>query len=161
KAIGVEVTTEGALVQEVVSGSAAEEAGIQVGDIIVSIDGNRVKGATDLRNTIGLKRSGDAVRVDVIREGKGRQTRATLSELGAAAQVDGSEVHPGLAGASFGNHESSEQFPGPGVLVEQVAPGSPAAQAGLSPNDIIVSVNRVRVRNTRELQQVADQQNLL
>jgi S1-C subfamily serine protease len=45
--------------------------------------------------------------------------------------------------------------------VGQVEPNSPAAQAGLRPNDIIVSVNRVRVRNVRELQQVANQQALL
>src|SRR5690606_6070064 len=77
KAIGVEATSEGALVQEVVSGSAAEKAGIEVGDVIVAIDGSRVKGASDLRNTIGLKRSGEAVRVDVIRDGKRRQFKAT------------------------------------------------------------------------------------
>jgi Do/DeqQ family serine protease len=161
KAFGVEGQTEGALVQEVVSGSAAEKAGIEVGDIIVGIDGSRVKSASDLRTTIGLKRSGDKVKVDVLREGKRRQFTATLSEVNSTARADGGSVHPGLAGAVLVNHDSDEAFAGPGVTVQTVDPQSPAGRAGLRANDIIVSVNRVRVRNIRELQQVANRQSLL
>ena len=162
KAFGIEGTAEGALVQEVVDGSAAETAGIMVGDVIVSVDGQRIKSASDLRNTIGLKRSGDSVRLDVIREGKRRQFTTVLSEVSGSAQLDGSDVHPGLAGAQLGNHEGKgEDFTGPGVRIEAVEPNSPAALAGIRPNDIIVSVNRKRVRNVRELQQAASQQSLL
>ncbi len=162
KAYGVEGTAEGALVQEVADGSAAEKAGIEVGDVIVSVDGQRIKSASDLRNTVGLKRSGDTVRVEVIREGKRRKFTALLSELSIAAKIGGEEIHPGLAGAELGNHEGkADQFAGPGVLIESIEPESPAALAGLLANDIIVSVNRIRVRNVRELQQAAGQQTLL
>lgn len=162
KAFGIEGTAEGALVQEVVDGSAAETAGIMVGDVIVSVDGQRIKSASDLRNTIGLKRSGDSVRVEVVREGKRRQFTTVLSEVSGSAQLDGSDVHPGLAGAQLGNHEGKgEDFTGPGVRINAVEPDSPAALAGIRPNDIIVSVNRKRVRNVRELQQAASQQSLL
>jgi Do/DeqQ family serine protease len=162
EAFGTAATTEGALVQEVVGESSAERAGIEVGDVIVAVDGQRIKSAADLRNTIGLKRSGEKVRVDVIREGKRRQIVATLSEVDRAASAEGQDFHPGLGGARFGNHESRDAgFSGPAVIVEAVEAGSPAAQAGLRPNDIIVSVNRVRVRNTRELQQIVKQQSLL
>ena len=162
KAFGIEGTAEGALVQEVADGSAAEKAGIEVGDVILSVDGQRIKSASDLRNTVGLKRSGDSVRVEVLRDGKRRQITALLSEVATTAQVDGEDLHPGLAGAELGNHEGkADQFAGPGVLIESVEPESPAAQAGLMANDIIVSVNRIRVRNVRELQQAAGQQSLL
>ncbi|MBM4220905.1 MAG: Do family serine endopeptidase [Gammaproteobacteria bacterium] len=162
KAFGIEGTAEGALVQEVVDGSAAETAGIMVGDVIVSVDGQRIKSASDLRNTIGLKRSGDSVRVDVVREGKRRQFITVLSEVSGSAQMDGSEVHPGLAGAQLGNHEGKgEDFTGPGVRIDAVGAQQPPALAGIRPNDIIVSVNRKRVRNVRELQQAASQQSLL
>src|SRR5690606_22332407 len=113
KAFGIEGTDEGALVQEVVGGSAAEKAGIEVGDVIVSVDGQRVKSAADLRNNIGLKRSGEDVKVDVIRDGKRRQFKATLSEVAISSQVKGDDVHPGLAGAQLANHESSDTFAGP------------------------------------------------
>ncbi len=162
KAFGIEGTAEGALVQEVADGSAAEKAGIEVGDVILSVDGQRIKSASDLRNTVGLKRSGESVSVEVLRDGKRRQITALLSEVATAAQVDGEDIHPGLAGAQLGNHEGkANQFAGPGVLIESVEPESPAAQTGLLANDIIVSVNRIRVRNVRELQQAAGQQSLL
>ena len=162
KAFGIEGTAEGALVQEIVDGSAAEKAGIMVGDVIVSVDGQRIKSASDLRNTIGLKRSGESVRVDVIREGKRRQFVTVLSEVSGSAQLDGGDVHPGLAGTQLGNHEGTgEDFSGPGVSIDAVEPNSPAALAGIRPNDIIVSVNRKRVRNVRELQQAASQQSIL
>jgi Do/DeqQ family serine protease len=162
KAYGVEGTAEGALVQEVVDGSAAEKAGIEVGDVIVSVDGQRIKTASDLRNTVGLKRSGDSVRVEVLRDGKRRQFTAMLSEVSSTARISGQDIHPGLAGAELANHEGkADQFAGPGVSIESVEPESPAALAGILANDIIVSVNRIRVRNVRELQQAAGQQNLL
>ena len=162
KAFGVETTAEGALVQEVADGSAAEKAGIAVGDVIVSVDGQHIKGASDLRNAIGLKRSGESVRVDIIRDGKRRQLSAMLSEVSSTARIGGEDIHPGLAGAELANHEGkADQFAGPGVRIESVESGSPAAQAGLLANDIIVSVNRLRVRNVHELQQAAGQQSLL
>jgi Do/DeqQ family serine protease len=162
KAYAVEGTSEGALVQEVVDGSAAEKAGIEVGDVIVSVDGQRIKAASDLRNAVGLKRSGETVRVDVVRDGKRRQFTAVLSEVSSSARVSGDDIHPGLAGAELANHEGKgDQFAGPGVRIESVEPDSPAALAGILANDIIVSVNRIRVRNVRELQQAAGQQNLL
>jgi serine protease DegQ len=162
KAYGMEGTAEGALVQEVVKDSAAEKAGIEVGDVIVAVDGQPISSASDLRNTVGLKRSGDSVRVEVVRDGERRKFTAMLSELSVAAKISGEEIHPGLAGAQLGNHEGkSDQFAGPGVVIESVEPDSPAAQAGLLANDIIVSVNRIRVRSVRELQQAAGQQSLL
>ena len=127
-AFGVDATAEGALVQEVADGSAAEKAGIEVGDVIVSVDGQRIKGASDLRNAIGLKRSGDSVRVDIIRDGKRRQLSAMLSEVSSTARIGGEDIHPGLAGAELANHEGkADQFAGPGVRIESVEPDSPAA----------------------------------
>jgi Do/DeqQ family serine protease len=162
KAFGLDGnSTDGALVQEISAGSAAERAGIEVGDVIVAVDGQRVKNASDLRNAIGLKRSGAGVKIDVVRDGKRRQLTATLKEAAASTEADGEKVHPGLAGAQLGNHESNTTFASPGVSVGAVEPGSPAFQAGLRSGDIIVSVNRVRTRNVQELRQVASQQNLL
>jgi len=164
KAYGVDAR-EGALVQEIVSGSAAEKAGVLVGDVIVAVDGKTVRNAAELRTTIGVKRSGDSVKLDVLRDGKRRTLTTKLDEREAAAeeeQVGAAEVHPGLEGASLANYDGSGgNFNGPAVQVAAVEPQSPAAARGLRANDLIVAVNRVRVRSVQELQQVAGQQSLL
>jgi serine protease Do/serine protease DegQ len=162
EAYGLDDDVEGALVQEVVPESAAETAGIQVGDVITAIDGEAVNGASDLRTTIGLRRSGEAIRIDLIRDGKKRSLSATLTELASSAQVAAEEIHPSLAGAEFSNYDGRTlDFNAPGVLVESVVPGSPAAQRGLRANDIIVTINRKRVNTVDDLSDVADGQGLL
>ena len=162
-ALGIEATTEGALVQEVVAGSAAEKAGIEVGDIIVGVDGIDIKSATELRNNIGLKRSGDSVRVDLFRNGKRRTVSAQLDQASTAAAettgpVPAEEIHPALAGATLVDAGNGN---GGGVRVEAVAQQSPAAFNGLRPNDVIVQVNRARVRSVAELRSAAEDQNVL
>jgi serine protease Do/serine protease DegQ len=162
EALGLDDEIQGALVQEVVSDSAAETAGIEVGDVIVAVDGDEITSASDLRTTVGLRRSGETVRIEVLREGKRRRMSATLTELSSMQQVAAGEIHPGLSGAELTNYEGQEgKFEGRGILIEAVEAGSPAALRGLRPNDIIATVNRVRVRSVRELREVAEDQSLL
>jgi len=161
EAFGVE-DAEGALVQEVVSGSAAEEAGIKVGDVIVAVDSKPVSSASDLRTTIGLRRTGETVRIEVIREGKNRTLNATLTELTSSQQMAAVDIHPNLAGAELGDYDGTgQEFTDRGVLVTSVEPGSPAFLRGLRANDIIISVNRNRVRTLNDLAEAAEGQSLL
>ena len=162
EAFGIDDSIEGALVQEIVSDSAAEEAGIEVGDVIIEIDKKPVTSAADLRTTIGLRRSGESLQITVIRDGKKRSLSATLTELSVTQPVAADDIHPNLAGAEFSNYDGQElDFSDEGVLVDTVQPGSPAAQRGLRANDIIVTVNRNRVRTVNELSELAEGQNLL
>jgi serine protease Do/serine protease DegQ len=161
KAYGVDAL-EGALVQEVTSGSSAEKAGIKVGDVIVAVDAEAITSAADLRTTIGIRRSGDTVKIDVLREGKRRTVTAKLDEREAAEQLSAGDIHPALAGADLANYDGADgSFDGPAVLVSAVEPESPAAARGLRTNDIIVAVNRIRVRSVKELQEIASQQSVL
>jgi Do/DeqQ family serine protease len=155
--------TKGALVSQVMADSAAEKAGVKTGDIIRSVDGKAVNNANELRNTIGLKRSGDTVELEVIRDGRKRKIKARLGEQETPVQVAADEIHQGLQGAELETLDaSSPRFEGEtGVLVTNVAPGSPAAQRGLRPGDVITGVNRQRVTNLGELQQHAQGQSLL
>ncbi|GAB4299597.1 MAG: Do family serine endopeptidase [Methylophaga sp.] len=148
-AFGIDVQ-EGAVVTHVVSGSAAEEAGLQVGDVITAVDGTRLANADSLRNTIGLMVVGQKVKLTIIRDGaektltaKVKQTRQTVSN---------GTVHPKLSGATFGDIEEGSPYFGQveGVMVYSVKRGSPAWNAGLRSEDIITSVNRQPVRSLQD-----------
>ncbi len=161
KAIGVEAT-QGALVQEIVPGSAAEKAGVEVGDVIVSVNGVTITDAADLRTTIGLKRSGETVKLILIRDGDRETVTAMLDELDMNPVMAAGELHPGLAGAQFSTyHGDAENYSGSGVMVDNVDAGSPAALSGLRTSDIITSLNRQQVSSVTELREIAEDQNLL
>ena len=149
--------TNGALVSEVVQGSPADKAGLKPGDVITSINGQNVKSSTELQNAIGLLRVGDRVDVGFIRDGKPRRVSASIAEtpaVGAARSGDESDetpdIHRGLVGAQLADAPNAG-----GVLVRAVESGSPAAQAGLRPNDVIINANRTQVGNLRHLREAA------
>ncbi len=152
----------GALVEEVFPDSAAEQAGIEVGDVIVAIDDEKVSGAGELRTTIGLKRSGDKVRVTVMRNNVKRTFTAKLGDMNIEPELVAGEIHSGLAGAEFATYDGSSQpYQGKGVLITAVAPGSPAEFRGLQPNDIITNINQQQVTSVSELRKLASDQSLL
>ena len=154
---------KGALVSQVMPGSAAEQAGVEAGDIIRKVDGEAVDDANELRNAIGLKRSGDTVTLEIIRDGRERTLRAKLGEQAVSEQLAAEDLHPGLQGAELETlDEDSPDYEGQaGVLVTNVMPGSPAAQRGLRPGDLITGVNRQKVDSLADLQQYADSGSLL
>ncbi|HEX2139578.1 MAG TPA: DegQ family serine endoprotease [Woeseiaceae bacterium] len=155
EALGAEVDY-GALVSNVQPSSAAEKAGLQVDDIIVEVDDERIDDSRDLANAIGLKGPGDEVRIEYLRNGERRTTTAELGEL-TLTQSSGSDIHAGLTGALFATMSEGDG----GVEVTDVEPRSPAAQRGLRPGDLIIAVNRVRVRNVEDLQEVATRSDIL
>ncbi len=75
---------QGALVSQVVEGSAADKAGIKTGDVITTVNGQTVKSNTDLRIAISQLRVGQNVDVGIIRDGKPRKVIAVISDSGAA-----------------------------------------------------------------------------
>jgi Do/DeqQ family serine protease len=147
----------GAMVTRVFPESAAENAGLEVGDIIISVNDKEIASAAELRNTIGLLRSGDNVGIRYIRDNK---TRSTTAELGSADDqlLSGADIHPGLAGASFAPASAASDS---GVEVTSVEEGSPAAQRGLRAGDVITAVNRVLVRNLGDLSAIAEGNRIL
>ena len=84
----------GALITGVQADSAAEDAGLQVGDIIVEVNDKKVDGARELQNRIGLLRSGDEINIRYLRENKMLSTRAELGQA-QSQTILGQEIHPG------------------------------------------------------------------
>ncbi len=141
----------GALISLIEPGSAAEDAGLRVDDIIVEVNDEKISGASELRNTIGLMGSGEKVDIKYIRDGKSLSTVATLGQQRLSRSV-GIDIHPGLNGAEFASSSSSAVR---GVEVSSVVPDSPAAQRGLQSGDIITAVNRREVRTLDQLAEIA------
>jgi serine protease DegQ len=145
---------QGALVSQVVDGSAAEKAGVKAGDVITAVNGMAVKTGAELRNRIGMLRVGEQVKLSVLRDGRSRDLVATVQTRGDAGGPDDARrgggndapaaLHPSLDGATFAD------APG-GVAVRAIAPGSPAAQSGLREGDVITGVNRRPVATLRDL----------
>jgi Do/DeqQ family serine protease len=149
--------TSGAFVTEVSSGSAAEAAGLEIGDVIVSVDGETMDGPGALRNAIGLLRPGDTVTVGYMRDGELNSVMATLGERPTAGLAQRlSEIDPEFEGAEFAtNSEAQDDFNGTeGVLATVVEPGSAAYVNGLRSGDVITHVNRQRVRSLEEAREI-------
>ena len=79
KALGAEVNS-GALVSNIEPGSAAENAGLQVDDIIIRVDDEKIDNGRELANAIGLKGSGEQVDIEFVRNGKSQTMTATLGQ---------------------------------------------------------------------------------
>ena len=94
---------EGALVSDVTPGGAAEKAGIKRGDVILSYQGRPVIDTNSFRNEIAATKPGSTITLQVMRDGKTSEMKATLEENAAAKDARrGSEDRDGEAAAKFG-----------------------------------------------------------
>jgi len=143
------------LVTEVNEDSAAEHAGIHVDDVIVSINGTRLRDTGSLRSSIGLLPPGDKVTVGLLRDGREQTVTAVLGELAPTAAVtavppqeEEANLDALFEGAEIVENTGSNDVAG--LLVARVDQNSSAAASGLRPGDVITKVNRVRVRTLAE-----------
>lgn len=142
----------GAFVNEVMSGSAAAKAGIKAGDVIISLDGKTINSFAELRAKIGSVAPDTTVNVGLIREQK-NMTLPVKLEGGAGKLTNAQSLNPALQGATLseGNFKGAK-----GIAVDSVVKDSEAARAGIHKGDLIIGVNRQRVRDLKELRQALD-----
>jgi PDZ domain-containing secreted protein len=86
----------GVLVAEVETDSPAARAGIQVGDVLTSVDGERVTSTRDVSRAVRRKKGGEAVEIELVRGRASRKVTATLGERKAREQGIGPELHDKL-----------------------------------------------------------------
>ena len=153
----------GGVVTQVEPDSPGAKAGLQIGDVITEIDGQKVSDAGELQVLVGQKQPGSKITLSVLRNGKSMTIPVTLEELGKSKD-DGSDnagegdgkMHWGI-GLSNLTPEMRDQLQVSheihGAVVEQVQPGSPADNAGLQQGDIILEVNRHKVQTASDVQQ--------
>lgn len=156
EALSISVNS-GAIITRISPGSAAEKAGLKVGDVVVEANEKEISNARELTNAIGLLSVGDEVSIRYVRDG---ETLLTTAELGEriTTNVSGGDIHRGLTGAEFQSTTASSVR---GVEVPVVEEGSPAAQRGLRLGDVVVMVNRQRVQSIGELIEAASENQIL
>jgi serine protease Do len=153
---------KGVVVAQVSADSPAEAAGIEVGDIIVAYNDQPVTEVGSFRNRVSLTKPGERQKLTIIREGQRRDVNVTVGTLSQEQMLAGSApasssglglavqtLTPALAQEL--NVELDQ-----GVVVTQVQPGSPAANAGLQPGVIILQVNKKRVATAEEFKRAID-----
>ena len=164
KALGMK-SPEGAIVNEVHSGTPAEKAGIKEGDVIIRVDDIAIRDNSHLRNVISSSRPGDRRRITAIRNGKEKTITVKLGELPAEQTLASRDSDPdeeatvssrtGFLVANLDSREA-QRFDlrvDDGVLVTRVDPRSKAARGGIRPGDVVVEISDKKIRNLRDYRQ--------
>src|SRR5271165_326166 len=141
---------EGAVITDVQPDAPGAKAGLRAGDVIAELDGKPVTDAGQLQMTVGQKRPGDTIHLQVVRDSKPTSIPVTLEALGGAkgTETAGSEHGKARWGLSLGDltPDVRNELQAPaavhGAIVEEVQSGSPADNAGLQRGDVIMEVNR-------------------
>lgn len=143
---------KGAFVSEVMEDSAAKDAGIKAGDVIISMNNKPIESFAELRAKIATAGAGKNITLVVIRDGKQITIDVKLKN-NEESITEAKSLHPNLEGALLNNGEINGQE---GVLIESVAKGSPAARLNLQEGDLIIGVNKERVANIADLRKIID-----
>jgi serine protease Do len=168
---GLKEGTKGALVQAVQPKSPAAKAGIQPGDVVVSVNGKQVENAGQLTRNVSSVAPGGKVTLTVLRGNEKKDLQATVAqrpdeEALARGESQQDEEGEQAQGARKPGEEKLGIRVAPltpqiarelgfegnqGVLVVAVAPGGPAANAGIRRNDIILEANRQPLKSVDQL----------
>ena len=149
--------SRGVLIPSVQEDSPAEKAGLKAEDVIIELDGKAIKNSNELRNTVAATSPNTDVRLTILRAGKEKKITVTLGELPeeqtAVRQSTKSAEKIGITVANLSS-DLIDRFElkakKEGIVIVKVENGSIAAQAGLRPSDVILSVNRKTVKNVEQ-----------
>lgn len=158
--------TDGILISEVQKDSPASKAGLQEGDVIIKLDNEKVSNVTQLRNKVAMLRPDSKTRIDVIRNGRAKKVEVTIGEqpadFGKHARTSTDKNSLKKYGLTLQEltSELAEKFDyeaGSGLIISDVEPGTPAADAGLKPGQLIEEINRKPVASLKDLQRALKQ----
>ncbi len=148
--------SKGAVVTQVMPNSPAEKAGLQIGDIITTVNGSEIKNANDVVNSIGFIRVDSKASISVLRKNKSLTLSAELMDPKKRAQIN-AQMDPFLYGVSLKDFTLLSPIHGNinGVLVASVQDDTNAWHSDLRPGDVITSANQQKITSISELQKIA------
>jgi serine protease Do len=150
----------GALVAKIEPDSAAAQAGLKVGDVILEVDGNPIIDAGQLSARIGTAVPGDKAALEIWRDGKAMTLTATIGSAAplAAAGNSASDLAQARLGLALRplNQDERQQAGVSGGLIVEDAQGH-AAEAGIQPGDIVLSVDGTPVQSVAQLRKLVQE----
>lgn len=153
----------GALVAQIQDdGPAAAKGGLQVGDVILSMNGQPIVMSADLPHLVGALKAGSKANLEVIREGKRQNVELTVGAIpeegkelaSAKANVERSSNRLGVAVAELTDEQKKAYDLKGGVVIKEVQDG-PASLIGLQPGDVITHLNNQAIGSAKEFTDIA------
>ncbi|MGA8041880.1 MAG: Do family serine endopeptidase [Terracidiphilus sp.] len=147
----------GAIISQVTPDSPASRAGLKTGDVLRALNGTKIVNGSALQVAVTQIAPGNTIDLGILRNGKPETVKVQVGEYHAKTELadnnapeSGQHARLGLAVANL-TPDLRQQFNVPsqvdGAAIENVRPSSPADDAGLTPGDVILEINRKPVRS--------------
>ncbi|PWB33298.1 serine peptidase [Pseudomonas sp. SDI] len=153
----------GALVAQVLEDGPAAKGGLQVGDVILSMNGQPIVMSADLPHLVGGLKDGAKAKLEIIRNGKRQNLDVTIGALpeddqevstGANGSIERSSNRLGVSVADLSAEQKKTLELKGGVVIKEVQDG-PAALIGLRPGDVISHLNNQAISSAKEFTEIA------
>ena len=163
--------TQGVLVADVIAGGPAEKAGIKRYDVITAVNGEKIEDSNVFRNKVAGTPPGTEIKLTVVRDGKEQEITAKLDEFSNKAIQQGPddqnddqatpEKESGRLGLSLQpiTPQVARQLKldsDSGLVITDIDPVGPAAEAGLARGDVIMEINKQPVSSVEDVKAVLD-----
>ena len=159
---------QGAIIGEIVSGSPAEEAGLEASDIIIGFENKTINNGSELKNLISNTKPGSKVKLNILRSGNKKDIYVVLKER----QEDSLALGDNYRNKDFGlvvsniskdlidkfdispeKSNRSDQSELTGVIITELSPKEIADKAGFKVGDLITRIGQKKVSNIKDFEQ--------
>ena len=149
---------EGVFVENVLANSPAEKAGIKNGDVIQSLNGQKIKDRQDFLFKIADNKPGTSVQLGVFQKGKTKTISLQLADRSAFQGTTAQSGSGEWRGIKVGDLTDEEKkYTDSGVLVVGIDAKSPASDSNLQPGDIIIEIDQQPVKDVQDFLQIKQQ----
>jgi len=154
-------STDGVLIQEIEPGSPAEKAGLNHGDVIITLDGVKIKNFQDFLFKIAEHAPGDTVTLEILRNGTKQEMKLTLADsddfMNVTAGYSSENAWRGINVADL-NSQIAQQYNldgiENGVVVVKIDKNSPAEDSNLAEGDVIIEIEGRSVKDVKDFNSI-------